>query len=503
MSKIKSPKGHTRKIETLILAGNLIGCGVPFRAVAQKVEIPKSTLYDNRVFLQSLAEDVDSGKKPRLVSDREIVRHVLSLTLEGGVTSRKVGEVLKTTNGISISQSSVLKVLNLAEEPIKALSKLESQNSLKYVKCLLADETFSAKSCLLVAMDYYSSYLVAVEKSGRSGDDWAKVLNEGKVNGLNPSLTITDGGTGLLSGLNQTLPATERVPDMWHLLRDLSQGISSYRKMLYALIGKEHANIQKNPQVAEEARQLFELRECCLQELEKLYVAFRFQGKFSSNQGRYHTASEYKVTLETLVASLEKAHKLVPDLKKLKKAYLGIHKNQETLLLVKSKFEAQIEEISKVHATELKAVLGPAIDHLQHSFRDSKWNGDSKEDLKVKVFAACFKASILLNGQATASSLFEFVFNTARRLGTANSLIEGFNGVVQRAMYRHHGIPKWFPTLIRWYWNHHRFQRGKRKGSTPFELLTDSKEITNWLEPILDLFPYEKLHLDQIVLEIQ
>ena len=34
----------------------------------------------------------------------------------------------------------------------------------------------------------------------------------------------------------------------------------------------------------------------------------------------------------------------------------------------------------------------------------------------------------------------------------------------------HRGMPKWLLPLLQLFWNHHRFERGKRAGSRPLEL---------------------------------
>jgi len=42
----------------------------------------------------------------------------------------------------------------------------------------------------------------------------------------------------------------------------------------------------------------------------------------------------------------------------------------------------------------------------------------------------------------------------------------------------HRGIPEWLPSLLQYYWNHHKFQRGKRKGNSPLgETLTWSESL--------------------------
>ena len=52
----------------------------------------------------------------------------------------------------------------------------------------------------------------------------------------------------------------------------------------------------------------------------------------------------------------------------------------------------------------------------------------------------------------------------------ASSLAESIHAWVRPYLQIHRGMPQWLAPLLQLFWNHHRFQRGKRAGSTPTEL---------------------------------
>ncbi|MDQ3232339.1 MAG: hypothetical protein M3Q07_11000, partial [Pseudobdellovibrionaceae bacterium] len=44
------------------------------------------------------------------------------------------------------------------------------------------------------------------------------------------------------------------------------------------------------------------------------------------------------------------------------------------------------------------------------------------------------------------------------------------------------------------YWNNRKFPRGKRKGSSPIEILSAQKSDVDWVDLLLEKFPFNKLH---------
>ncbi len=53
----------------------------------------------------------------------------------------------------------------------------------------------------------------------------------------------------------------------------------------------------------------------------------------------------------------------------------------------------------------------------------------------------------------------------------ASSLVEGINSVVRMQQARHRKLTPGLMNLKRFYWNYRRFQTGRRRGQSPYELL--------------------------------
>jgi len=66
----------------------------------------------------------------------------------------------------------------------------------------------------------------------------------------------------------------------------------------------------------------------------------------------------------------------------------------------------------------------------------------------------------------------------------SSSLAESLHSFLRPYFDMHRGIPEWLTPLLQYYWNHHEFQRGKRKGKSPLgkpfgKPLTWSESLNN------------------------
>lgn len=73
----------------------------------------------------------------------------------------------------------------------------------------------------------------------------------------------------------------------------------------------------------------------------------------------------------------------------------------------------------------------------------------------------------------------------------ASSLAESLHSWLRPHLRAHKGMPDWLLPLLQLYWNHHTFQRGKRKGKSPLEL-AGIEQPSSWAEA-LDLLVQQRL----------
>jgi hypothetical protein len=68
------------------------------------------------------------------------------------------------------------------------------------------------------------------------------------------------------------------------------------------------------------------------------------------------------------------------------------------------------------------------------------------------------------------SSVVHTVGDTLELFHRSSSLAESLHSWLCPYLQVHRGMPKWLLPLLQLFWNHHKFERGKRAGSSPLEL---------------------------------
>jgi hypothetical protein len=91
---------------------------------------------------------------------------------------------------------------------------------------------------------------------------------------------------------------------------------------------------------------------------------------------------------------------------------------------------------------------------------------------------ADFPSSLQPAAQAICQALSHF--------HRASSLVEALHSWLRPHLQLHRGMPSWLFPLLQLFWNHHRFQRGKRAGHSPLELAGVEEapslaEVIDWL----------------------
>jgi hypothetical protein len=97
-------------------------------------------------------------------------------------------------------------------------------------------------------------------------------------------------------------------------------------------------------------------------------------------------------------------------------------------------------------------------------------------------------AVVLSLGGEQVQQLLGLVRGVLRQACRASSVVEGMNSVLRMQQSRHRRLTQGLLDLKRLYWNSRRFQGGRRKEHTPYELLGVSLPVRDWWE-LLQLTP--------------
>lgn len=488
------PVRHYSSLSTKLRALALVEEGqYSIREISAQLQIPKSTLHDNLpIYRLDLARFVDSQK----MFDYLLVKNILIQTFDGKTSSRSCATTLSKIMTADISHQKVLRILDLASETADTLNN--SNLSLAAVSCAAFDEIFQRQEPILGFVDPSSAVIYIKDAGDRSGDTWAAFLKFLKELGLDPKAIVTDGGSGLLKGIRDILSGSVQVRDLFHVLYKLSKARRILEAKCYAMIAAE-IKLQglKNGSEALDAHRIkmndaliqFDLIEANIKDLKKAcYLS-------DDESPCYVTAAALRSIVKKCLRLLDTARQTFSNHRAIKEAMTYLENGLKSISAYKEMIETEVEKIfGPVNSLMVLQFVCPIIEYLDLYRRAH----DSKEKQrfwgeKIAKLRASFRQSSWVN-QEEVDRTITFVSKLMDEVKKSNSLMESVNSVIRCHLQTYKSIPRWFCSLFTFYWNNRHFARGKRKGLSPIEIISGQKSECDWVDMILEKFPFDRLH---------
>ena len=322
-----------------------------------------------------------------------------------------------------------------------------------------ADEIFQGRQPCLTVVDGRSFLVVNLTPAAsRDGTTWGVTFLDLVQRGIQFHDLACDGGTGLRAGVREAELLIPLRPDLFHLLQDAQRLTRRLEGAAYrALETAERAR-----QAELEARGLLRRRgprlklkvplpaaECAeavaiarADNWEWLVREVRQALEPITPAHRLVSVGESQATVETAVALLkELAH---PDITLFAD---DLQKKTPELLAPLAWVEQQLTPLLTGLDADTQAFILWAWQH-RHAL-NLHIDTDIPEALR---------------------SLVRTVWETLGLFHRSSSLAESLHSWLRPYLQIHRGMPKWLLPLLQLFWNHHRFERGKRAGSRPLEL---------------------------------
>ena len=189
------------------------------------------------------------------------------------------------------------------------------------------------------------------------------------------------------------------------------------------------------------------------------------------------------------------ARQTISDHRVIKEAITYLKNGLKSIGVYKEMIEIEVEKIfGPVNSHMVLQFICPIIEYLDHYNRAH----DSKEKQrfwgeKIAKLRASFRQSSWVN-QEEVDRTITIVSQLMDGIKKSNSLMESVNSVIRCHLQTYKSIPRWFCSLFTFYWNHRQFERGKRQGMSPIEIISGQKSECDWVDMILEKFPFERLH---------
>jgi hypothetical protein len=337
-----------------------------------------------------------------------------------------------------------------------------------------ADEIFQGRQPCLTVVDKDSFAVIHLSpQDNRDATTWGVSFLELEKQGIAFQDLACDGALGIRSGMQEAGLTVPLRPDLFHLIREAHVLIRRLERKAYQSIAQAYkvrrAQLEADMPKRRKGRSLkveTSLAEAEIQEQQSissydllvwLQQEIRQALEPWNSEDMLASSREASETLETAIALL----------KELGNANISsyakrLSDHQGELLAPLVWLEQQLAPYRQVLDSQTEATIIWAYRHQEELGLDESGEGFPSE---LRPVVKAFWQSL---------SAFH----------RSSSLAESLHSWLRPYFQAHRGMPDWLTPLLQLYWNHHTFQRGKRKGKTPLSL-AGLDEKSSWSQ-VLD-----------------
>ena len=429
-------------------------------ALSRKHGVSRKFLYQLNTKLHKALEAAltakPAGRKPKeekvTIDQAFLNRAILVLAMVVPGTVRSVQLVLELLFGQHKSIGVISETLQAYGEAAQ-----DYNATLRTTQPMLgeADEIFQGKQPCLTVVDGRSFLVLNLSaEQNRDATTWGVTLLELLEREFQFHDLSSDGAKGITAGMRDAELDAPHRPDLFHLLRkghritrrletDAYQAMErtekAHRAELKASSSRRQTKSGRMSYAKAQAKeeQAIELFYCW----EWLFGEIRHALRPFDAEGECQTVTQARHTIETAVELLT----TLGSGKVNAFAQRQIHKHLDELL---------------APLTWLEQALAPHTEHL-----DSKtmafiiWAWMYQRQLEITVDDL----------DASLQQVAQTVWATLDLFHRASSLSESLHSWLRPHLQVHRGMPDWLLPLLQLFWNHHLFQRGKRKGKSPVQ----------------------------------
>jgi len=320
-----------------------------------------------------------------------------------------------------------------------------------------ADEIFQGRKPCLTLVDGRSFLVVNLTPAeARDGTTWGVTYLDLIERGIEFHDLACDGGTGLRAGVREAELAIPLRPDLFHILQEAHRLTRGLEAAAYQAI----ENAERARRADLETRGLIRRRGPRLKIKVPLPQAEIEEAKaiaLFDNWG--WLLSEMRLALEPITP----AHGIV------------------AVAQTKATLETAIDLLKELNHSGLTAFADDLQEKIPELLAPLQWLEQQLIPVLKNLDADTQTFIIWARQQRQAlnfdtdipenlRSVVRLIWDTLGLFHRSSSLAESLHSWLRPYLQIHRGMPKWLLPLLQLFWNHHKFERGKRAGSSPLEL---------------------------------
>jgi hypothetical protein len=322
-----------------------------------------------------------------------------------------------------------------------------------------ADEIFQGRKPCLTLVDGRSFLVVNLTPAeSRDGTTWGVTYLDLIERGIQFHDLACDGGTGLRAGVREAELDIPLRPDLFHILQDAHR----LTRRLEAAAYKAIENHERARRADLEARGIIRRR------------GPRLKIKVPLPQAEIEAAKAIELfdNWSWLLSEIRLA------LEPITPAY-GI----VSVVQTRATLETAIELLKELNHAGITAFADDLQEKIPELLAPLQWleqqllpvlkdlNADTRTFI---IWAWQHRQALNLNIDKdipeNLRSVVRAIWDTLGLFHRSSSLAESLHSWLRPYLQIHRGMPQWLLPLLQLFWNHHKFERGKRAGSCPLEL---------------------------------
>jgi hypothetical protein len=433
----------------------------------------------------------DNHSQPTVDEKKLAFYYMLSLRLEGRCSLESISTIMNRFGKKFSSIGSISQYLNHFGSLLPNTLSTEGTTQMAIFLC---DEIFSKSVPILVTVEPISSAILKIELADtRKAEDWKKHWKCLEKNGFYALYLVSDEGIGLCTAHEEQLGDIMRQPDTYHAIAHrLGLWCHYLESVAYKAIEEEHdcwkkLDSAKSDRVINKRVDKYVLKErdtiekieiyenfcylyqCLVEELKIFDTTGNLRNRKKA-EGNIHAALDLLETLKNvkLTKVVEKIRRTMPDLLNYFDTAQSIVSDLRTL---------SIDE-------DALRVLCLAWQWGKEVIKAKNAKARNYRSMQEKFYLELSECCIPENYDLIKKQ----VFMKLDHIVQSSAMVECINSIIRPYLNtsKNH-VTQDLLNLIMFYHNHRRYINGKRKGKTPFEILTGKKQEKDWIELLFDI----------------
>jgi len=463
--------------------------------LALQYNISRAFLYQLMALsLLYLSEMFEVESRETTLPQMDVEPLIVLLRLEGKCSISSISEILKTLNYQNTSQGMISELLKKYGTILP--STLSSDK--EHLVIFLSDEIFALGCPILITIDPVSTAILKIElASNRNKDTWQNHYEELKISQFVAKALASDRGKGITSGFEAVYPQLPWYSDHFHEFREVFKLYVKFEKQAYAAILSEQDCLNKLKNARSESNQkkrqdkYEQAKQYCLEcidlyeQFEQAILLLIPSLYFINSEGKPNCKSAVKDDILTIMEWLKELHN-----EQINEQIDSITNHIDDITTCYHQVEEIYQELSTQIAKEPLSFLCMA---WQHQHLSNQASGASKKyhQAEFEFWLNC--AENMIENQDVNQDVIEKVFDSLDEMVRTSSLVEMVNSLIRPYLNSCKGqITQETLNLIMFFHNHRLYKSGKREGSSPIEILTNTKLGKHWIESLFDTFALDK-----------